>query len=172
MRRNENESSNLLARIIIVCAGLIIGFAVCRVFIIPFSMSDSSMGGSAPKGSKMLILRFGELKIGGIVLARHPNDNGKFLLKRIAAASGDIVEIRNKVLYVNNRKSDLNAHGEFSDERNLPLMFTDRDTMTAVKLEKDEYFLLGDNRDRSYDSRELGIFTKSMIKGKVFYMFK
>lgn len=172
MRRNENEPTNLLAKVIIVCAGFIVGFAVCRIFIIPFSMNDSSMGSSVPRGSKMLLLRFGEFKTGDIVLARHPNDNGKFLLKRIAAASGDIVEIRNKVLYVNNQKSDLNIYGEFLDERNLPLGFTDRDTMTAVKLEKGEYFLIGDNRDRSYDSRELGTFTKSMIKGKMFYMFK
>jgi len=172
MRKNESEPVNFLARAVMVCAGLIIGFAVCRVFIIPFSMNDSSMDGSVPKGSKMLLLRFGELKTGDIVLAGHPDDDGKFLLKRIAASSGDIVEIRNKVLYVNNQKSDLNAYGKFLDERNLPLKFTDRDTMTLVKLEKDEYFLIGDNRDRSYDSRDIGIFTKSMIKGKILYMFK
>ena len=172
MRKNENESMGFLLKVIIACAGLIIGFVLCRVFIIPFSMDDSSMGGSVPKGSKMLLLRFGEIKTGDIVLARNPNDSGKFLLKRVAASSGNIVEIRNKVLYVDNRKSDLNVHGEFLDERNLSLSFTDRDTMTAIRLEKDEYFLIGDNRDRSYDSRDLGIFTKNMIKGKVFYMFK
>jgi len=172
MRRNENKSINLLAKIIIACAGFIIGFAVCRIFIIPFSMDDSSMSGSVPKGSRMLLSRFGEPKTGDIVLARHPNDDGKFLLKRVVAASGGMVEIRNKVLYVNNRKSNLNIYGKFLDDRDLPLKFTDRDTMTAVKLEKDEYFLMGDNRDRSYDSRDLGVFTKSMIKGKVLYMFK
>ena len=172
MRKHENESVNFLAKAIIICAGLIMGFAVCRIFIIPFSMNDSSMEDSVSKGSKMILFRFGEIKAGDIVLARHPNDDGKFLLKRIVASSGDMVEIRNKVLYVNSQKSDLNRFGKFADDRNLPLKFADRDTMVAVKLEKDEYFLMGDNRDRSYDSRDLGIFTKSMIKGKVLYILK
>ena len=172
MRRNEDESINILAKIIIVCAGLILGFAVCRIFIIPFSMTDSSMDGSVPKGSKILLLRFGKVKTGDIVLVRHPDDSGKFLLKRIVASSGDMVEIRNKVLYINDQRSGLNIYGKFLDERNLPLSFTDRDTMTVVKLEKDEYFLMGDNRDRSYDSRETMVFTGSMIKGKLLYMFK
>ena len=172
MIKHENESAGFLPKIIIACAGLVIGFTLCRIFIIPFSMDDSSMNGIIPKGSRMLLLRFGEIKTGDIVLAHHPNDSGKFLLKRVAAYSGHIVEIRNKILYVDNEKSDLNAYGEFSDERNLPLRFTDRDTMTSVRLEKDEYFLIGDNRDRSYDSRDLGVFTKNMIKGKVLYMFK
>ena len=172
MRKNENRSMGLLPKVIIVCAGLITGFAACRIFIIPFSMNDSSMDSSVSKGSKVLLFRFGKIETGDIVLARHPNDDGKFLLKRVAASSGNIVEIRDKALYVNNRKSDLNMHSKFLDERNLPLRFTDRDTMTAVKLEKDEYFLIGDNRDRSYDSRDLGIFTKNMIKGKVLYMSK
>lgn len=169
-KRRDDSAINIWAKIIIVCAGFIIGIALCRVFIMPFTVGDSSMEPAVKKGSRLLLSRFGSLKPGDIVLARHPN--GGALLKRIAASGGSSVEIRNKVLYINNQKSELNIHSYFLDERNLPLSFTGRDTMTAVRLEKNEFFLIGDNRDRSYDSRELGAFTKSAIKGKVLYIFK
>lgn len=170
-KKNTRESIiNLPAKIILASAGLIVGLLLCRLFISPFTVGDSSMEPTLLKGQKTLVARFAGFQSGDIVLARHPLDNGKVMIKRIIATEGDTVEIRNKVLYINEVKAEL--QGETSgDDRNFPMNFTNRDTMIPIRLEKGELFLMGDNRNRSYDSRELGPFTENMIKGKVFHIF-
>ena len=172
-KKNDTDESliNLPAKVILAFAGLILGFLICRIFVMPFTVNDSSMEPILSKDQRTLVFRFSSIQENDIVLAKHPLDDGKVMIKRVVAVTGDTVEIRNKVLYVNGQKA--NSQGNTSeDSRNFPLGFTDRDMMIPIKLEKEQFFLMGDNRDRSYDSRELGPFTKSMIKGKVFHIFE
>lgn len=172
MSKKRKGAMTPQAKLLLGLTGLIFGFALCRLFIIFFTMEDSSMQPAIMKGHKMLIARFAELSAGDIVLARHPDDPGKVLLKRIAAGPETTVEIRNKVLYINGEKAPESLQGISSDYRNLPMGFTGRDSMPAVRLDRDSFFLMGDNRDRSYDSRDLGAFKKNAILGKVLYVFK
>lgn len=77
------------------------------------------------------------------------------IIKRIVAVPGDSLEIKDGILYVNG----IEENREF-DKMDEPGIVTEK-----IVLGDDEYFVLGDNRNRSSDSRTYGIIYKSMIKG-------
>lgn len=103
---------------------------------------------------------------GNLIVFEYPEDKTKDFVKRVEAVGGDIVEIRNKKLYVNNKlvKETQVIHLEpdvFPADKNP------RDYFGPVTVPKDSYFVMGDNRDRAYDSRFFGFVDKSKIKGIV-----
>ena len=85
------------------------------------------------------------------------------------AVEGDVVELRNGVLYINNERAQFKWKTISSDNRVFPMSFSGRDNMTAVKIERHFFFLLGDNRDYSFDSREFGPVPDESIAGRVIY---
>ena len=94
------------------------------------------------------------IKKNDIVIIKKKN---KTIIKRIIGMPGDKLEIKDTYLYVNNSKYDNN---KIIDSGNLK---------NTIKLNEDEYFVLGDNRDNSIDSRydEIGLIKKDEIKGIV-----
>jgi signal peptidase I len=171
--RDKNDSSliNLPAKLILILAGIVVGFLFCRIFITPYKVADSSMEPHLEKGSRVLILKVGKIRPGDIVLAENPLDRDTVIMKRVVATDGNVVELRNKILYIDNQRASFDWMIKPTDPRVFPLHFSSRDTMTPVKLSRDQYFLMGDNSDRSNDSRELGPFPKKDIIGKIIYIF-
>jgi signal peptidase I len=103
---------------------------------------------------------------GTIIIFEWPKDKTKDFVKRVEAIGGDTVEIRDKELYVNNKivKESQVVHLE---SNLIPASENPRDNYGPVTVPKDAYFVMGDNRDRAYDSRFWGFVDKSKIKGTV-----
>jgi signal peptidase I len=113
----------------------------------------------------IVVLTLGEPSRGDIIIFRFPEDRSKDFVKRVIAKPGDIVEIRDKALYVNNER--LNDQGAyFSDPRLIPGFIAPRDNFGPVTVPNDSYFVMGDNRDKSYDSRFWGSIKKEDLVGK------
>ncbi len=113
----------------------------------------------------VVVLTLGEPERGDIVIFRYPKDRSKDFIKRVIAKPGDVVEIRDKVLYVNKaRVHDTAAH--FNDRRVIPGFIAPRDNFGPVTVPKDSYFAMGDNRDNSSDSRFWGFLKKEDLVGK------
>ncbi len=108
---------------------------------------------------------------GDIVLLDSPSEPGRVLIKRILSTAGDTVEIKNKMLYINNKQVKLKWRYRSTDKRIFPMSFTYRDNMPVVKLGRKEYFVLSDNLDEGYDSRALGLIRGDSIIGKMIYQF-
>lgn len=112
------------------------------------------------KGSIM----FNNLNRGDIISFRQPVEGNKtvFYIKRIIGVPGNTVEIKNGNVYVNERliKEDYLPSG-------VTTLTPDGETI-RITLDKDEYFVLGDNRDNSLDSRfeEVGVVSKKQIVSK------
>ena len=114
------------------------------------------------------LMKIGDLHRGDVVVFVSPIDPSTDLIKRVVAIPGDTVEIRNKVLYVNGEKVD-DPHASFTDSTIMPN--GNRDNMKPKKVPEGKFFVMGDNRDRSYDSRFWEFANISDIKGKATFVY-
>ena len=111
--------------------------------------------------SNMVLLDLGKAKRGDVVVFSYPEDRTKDFIKRVIGEGGDTVQIRNKVVYVNGEPIK-DGHASFQDKAVIPGNFSPpRDNFGPITVPKDSYFVMGDNRDRSYDSRFWGFVRKT-----------
>jgi len=116
------------------------------------------------------VLPIREPERGDVVVFVYPVDPSKDFIKRAIGLSGDKVEVRSKKVYVNDIAiSDPHAH--FAEDTMLPSGSDPRDNFGPVTVPPDSLFVMGDNRDRSYDSRFWGFVRKNEIKGKAFILY-
>ena len=107
-----------------------------------------------------------------IIVFIPPHDPDKDFIKRVVGVEGDIVEIRDKQLYINNKKIT-GGYEIFSDPSVMPKNSNRgiRDNFGPVKVPANSLFCMGDNRDTSYDSRFWGFVDLKAVKGKAFMIY-
>ena len=115
------------------------------------------------------ILIFREPEKGDIIVFKYPENPTKDFIKRVIATEGDTIEEKNKVVYVNGEPV-METYAYHYD----PTMLSDsdrRDTFGRIRVPKDKIFVMGDNRDHSYDSRFWGFVDEKEVKGKAFIIY-
>ncbi len=108
-----------------------------------------------------------------IVVFVFPLDHTKDYIKRLIGIPGDVIEEKNKVLYVNGVKQD-EPYAIHTAPEVLPrgdYLGGNRDNFGPVTVEAGHYFMMGDNRDNSYDSRYWGQLDEKLIKGKAWFIY-
>lgn len=105
-----------------------------------------------------------------IVVFRFPEDPDKDFIKRVIGTEGDEIEIRDKQLYVN-RQLFKGNYAVYSDSHIIPKGMQPRDNFGPVTVPENSIFVMGDNRDHSYDSRFWGFVTLDAVKGKAFIIY-
>ena len=108
---------------------------------------------------------------GDIVIFRSKTEVGRDLIKRCVAVGGQVVEVRDKQLYVDGVPFELPPEGKFMDPRRLPATVSPRDNFKPYRVPDDHYFMMGDNRDNSNDSRMFGPVPRRLIKGKAMIIY-
>lgn len=103
-----------------------------------------------------------------IVVFTSPVDHKTDLIKRVIAVEGDTVEIRNKRLYINGQEVP-DPHANFTDPHVRDT--APRDKFGPVTVPPGKFFVMGDNRDQSYDSRYWGFADASDVKGKATFIY-
>jgi len=104
---------------------------------------------------------------GDIITFKWPGDHKTDYVKRCVAVAGQVVEIRDKVLYVDGKVFPEPEHGKYV-EKDQPLDKSDRrDYFGPYTVPAGTVFAMGDNRDNSYDSRYWGPVPLELIEGKV-----
>ncbi|MBN1531898.1 MAG: signal peptidase I [Spirochaetes bacterium] len=166
------RSIKILVALGFALAGILAGFILSRAFIIPYMVRGDSMHPGFRDGQRILCLRFGTPRFGDVILMDDPVDDDAVFAKRVIGVAGDSIEIKNQVIYRNSRKMSFPWRTSRRDTRNLPMGFTNRDTMPMVKLMRDEYFVLNDNLDDGYDSRAFGKIGGGAVRGRMVYAFK
>ncbi|HPF87919.1 MAG TPA: signal peptidase I [Candidatus Limiplasma sp.] len=108
----------------------------------------------------------GEPERGDIVICKYP-ESTKNYVKRLIGLPGDTIEIINHAVYINGEALD---EDYLSADRNDGPFYAN---MSERVLGEDEYFVMGDNRENSHDSRssDVGTLTRSQIKGHVRFVF-
>ncbi len=153
-----------LARIIIIAFVIMIGF---RFFVAePFIVSGSSMVPNFHDREYLVVnkmsYRFHEPQRGDVIVFRYPKDTSQYFIKRIIGLPGEKVKIQNGQAYIFNK--------EHPDGSPLTEPYLSNQDITLgkddqVTLGTDQYFVMGDNRLASSDSRSWGILPKRDIIG-------
>jgi len=167
----SEKGRKILLGVILVLAGLAAGLLISRVFVTPFIVAGDSMSPGFKPGQRLIFFRYAEPKFGDIVLMDDPASSGKVFIKRVIGVSGDTLEMKNQVIYRNSNKLRMNWPTLRLDSRNFPMGFSHRDNMPLVKLSRNEYFVINDNIDDSYDGRTFGAIKHDAIRGTLIYIF-
>ncbi len=139
-----------------------------RMFIAqPFIVSGASMENTFESGEYLIVdqvsYRFHEPARGDVIVFRYPRDPSKFYIKRIIAVPGDTITIADDVVTITNTES---PEGFIVDEPYIKSMINGTN-LTEVLGDR-EYFVMGDNRDQSSDSRVWGVLQKERIVGRAY----
>jgi signal peptidase I len=114
------------------------------------------------------LLHVSEPHRGDVVVFVYPEDSQKDFIKRVVAVAGDSVEVRAKKLYVNGKRPE-DPHAHFVEGEGR--LLSPRDNYGPFTVPPGNVFVMGDNRDRSYDSRFWGPVSLDKIKGKAFLIY-
>ncbi|MEK7665893.1 MAG: signal peptidase I [Patescibacteria group bacterium] len=155
----------LLEVIQIIVLALAIIIPVRYFLIQPFYVQGASMEPNFYDREYLIIdeisYRFSDPARGDIVVFRYPRDPSQFFIKRVIGLPGEEVEIDDRLVRIYN---EAYPDGIKLEEPYLDSAITNGNV--RVRLGSDEYFLMGDNRDASMDSRSFGPVERSMIVGK------
>ena len=154
-----------ILKIVIISLAIIIPI---RYFLIqPFFVKGASMDPNYLDGDYLIIdeisYRFGDPQRGDVVVFRYPLDRSQFFIKRIIGLPEEIVEIRDGKIFIYSEETPdekvVLDESEYLQDNYTP-------GNLEITLEQDEYFVLGDNRDASSDSRKWGELDKKLITGR------
>ena len=118
----------------------------------------------------IVVLPIKQPKRGDVVVFRYPLDPSLDFIKRIIALPGDTVQGINKDIYVNGKRLQ-EPYIQHIDNFVLPAYISPRDNFGPIRVPKDSYFAMGDNRDNSKDSRFWGFVPRHNIKGKAMVIY-
>jgi len=158
-----------IIKIIIISLVIIVPI---RYFLIqPFYVRGASMEPNFNERDYLIVdeisYKFNNLKRGDIVVFRYPRNPKEYFIKRVIGLPGEKVQIKDGKVIIFNKQ---NEKGIALEE---PYLSGDTNTVSmnedVIAIADNEYFLLGDNRTQSKDSRSFGPVNKSYITGRVLF---
>jgi signal peptidase I len=159
------------AILVAVLLALLIRTFVVQAFKIPSgSMIPTLLVGDHILVNKF-VYRFADPTRGDVVVFKYPVDESRDFIKRIIAVGGEDLYIKGRKIYVNCRPPEPACRpiedpwGKWEDR------FDDSGETTAVRVPAGAYFVMGDNRSNSQDSRYWGFVKREKIKGKAFLIY-
>ena len=111
-----------------------------------------------------------EPKHGDVIVFQFPQDPSKDYIKRCIAVGGQTLEVEDKRVKVDGNKLT-EPYAIHSDPSIRPAGFDTRDFFGPVTVPKGQFFMMGDNRDNSNDSRYWGTLQKDLIKGRAMFIY-
>ncbi|MCG6906701.1 MAG: signal peptidase I [Desulfobacteraceae bacterium] len=181
-RKKGKLRENIEAILVAIVLALFIRTFVVQAFKIP----SGSMKQTLQIGDHILVNKFiygvklpfvdkviipvKDPKRGDIVVFKFPEDPDKDFIKRVVGVAGDEIKIRDKQVFVNGKPLN-HDFGIHVDPRTFPSSAEPRDNFGPITVPPNSLFVMGDNRDQSYDSRYWGFVDLSAIKGKAFIIY-
>jgi signal peptidase I len=166
-----SESVKLMRDVFLI----IVVFILMGVFVVqPVVVEGTSMVPQLNDGERLLVnkliyykiksVSWGHIERGDIVVFWFPNDPDKSYVKRVIGLPGETVEIRNGKVLINGKELNEESYLDAAHNRNLS-------NYPLKTIENHYYFVMGDNRDNSSDSRIWGLVPEKYIYGKAFFRY-
>lgn len=169
-----------------ICIAVLLALFIRTFVVQAFKIPSGSMLPTLLIGDHLLVNKFiygirvpftGKLLIpidkperGDVVVFRFPKDRSVDYIKRVVGTPGDTVEVREKKVYINGEPID-DPHAHISTPSVLNASASPRDNFGPVLVPDDRIFVMGDNRDNSYDSRFWGFVDQQDILGMAFILY-
>ncbi len=182
----SNPKSKLREYVEAILLAIVIAFFIRTFVIQAYKIPSGSMKPTLLIGDHILVSKFnygiklpfirstlipvGTPKRGDIVVFIYPEDRSKDFIKRLVGLPGDTVEIRDKQILLNGQPWK-ETHGVHSDSLVIPGAVQPRDNFGPVKVPEGSLFVMGDNRDESYDSRFWGFVDMKDVLGKALIIY-
>ncbi len=174
--------------VIAVILALFIRTFVVQAFKIPTgSMENNLLIGDHLLVNKMVfgptisplersIMPVGEIKRGDVIVFKYPEEPDRDFIKRVIGLPGETLEVREKKVYINGKPLD-EPYVHFlqppasASEYSEVTSYDVRERYGPVTIPADQYFMMGDNRDNSQDSRYWGFLPRELVKGKALVIY-
>jgi signal peptidase I len=176
-----------------ICVAVILAFFVRTFVVQAFKIPSGSMEPNLLIGDHLLVNKFvfapaltslertllpiDPIRRGDIVVFKYPEDPTRDFIKRVIGLPGDTIEMRNKKVYINGVPlSEPYTHfiyppdegGSSAPDIETADLLREFAPMTVPA---DNYFMMGDNRDNSQDSRYWGFMPRDYVKGKALFIY-
>lgn len=155
----------------------LIAAILLRLFVVSaYRVNSASMEDTLFEGDYIFVNKlayeFGSgPKAGDIIVFKYPNNPRKDFIKRIIAGPGQVVQVADKVVYVDGEVAAIPPTSKHIDKRILPAELSYRDNTEPYQVPPKHFFVLGDNRDDSRDSRFWGCVPVENIRGKAVFVY-
>ena len=166
------ETRSQLASALYWMRDLLLSVVIAIVVILflyqPVKVEGTSMMPALQDKERIFINKFvyragiGKIERGDMVVFWYPNDQTKSYIKRVIGLPGDTVSVNDGVVFVN---------GSQIEESYVPDEYRDHQTCAPMKVSGDNYFVLGDHRSSSNDSRSWGTVPSHLIYGKAVFVY-
>jgi len=175
-----------------IVIAVILAFFIRTFVVQAFKIPTGSMENNLLIGDHLLVNKFllaptatalerallpiGVIHRGDVIVFKYPEDPERDFIKRVIGLPGETVELREKQVYINGKKLDepyvhfLEPPGA-AGELHEVTSFDVRERYGPVTVPADHYFMMGDNRDNSQDSRYWGFLTRDYIKGRALFIY-
>jgi signal peptidase I len=127
-------------------------------------------------GAERAAMPVGEIKRGDVIVFKYPEEPDRDFIKRVIGLPGETLEVREKKVYIDGQALNepyvhflqpLTSASEYSEVTSYDV----RERYGPVKIPADHYFMMGDNRDNSQDSRYWGFLPRELVKGKALVIY-
>jgi signal peptidase I len=182
----SKPKSKLREYIEAILMAIVIAFFIRTFVIQAYKIPSGSMKPTLQIGDHILVSKFnygvklpflrstlipiGTPKRGDILVFIYPEDRSKDFIKRLIGLPGDTIEIRDKKILLNGQPLN-DGHGVYVDNLVIPGNVQPRDNFGPVKVPEESIFVMGDNRDESYDSRFWGFVKMKDVLGKALVIY-
>ena len=171
-----------------ICVAVILALFVRTFLVQAFKIPTGSMENNLLIGDHLLVNKFvfaptmsglertllpiDPIERGDIVVFKYPEEPERDFIKRIIGLPGDVIELRQKRVYINDQRLDESyVHYLIPPDEHAAEDFDVRVRYGPVTVPPDMYFMMGDNRDNSQDSRYWGFMPRSYVKGKALFVY-
>ena len=153
-----------IENVLYIAAAIGLALLIQAFVVRPFIVSGNSMDPNIKNGQYLIIdevtYRFREPARGDVIVFKSPPEPTKYYIKRIIGLPGDTISISGTTITIKNA-----AHPEGFTLAENYITHSHKDTLT-VTVPEGKYFVLGDNRSGSYDSRSWGMLPEANIRGR------
>lgn len=164
---------SLFQIVVIFAAALFVTQLLLKYVIANEEVFGPSMEPNFEQGNRLIAFRHAKIKRNEVVIIKAPDAPGEFYIKRVIGMPGDRVAVKNDELYINGKKTPQPyLKKSFVDQylnNGIPFTanFSLQQLFGVTRVPKNEYFVLGDNRPVSKDSRYFGFVKRSGVVGVV-----